>query len=150
MVKILYKKSYRLSSLKLIKYDSLWGKKGIFSTIRVCGKKPKLILINSHIKNMNLALAKMNINFVISKKINSFNGFIALGCVIKGKTPHFSFISQSTINALMDLSIKYKKPIGNGIVTSLNTKQAYERSDPSRKNKGGEAAKAVLSVLDII
>ena len=50
----------------------------------------------------------------------------------------------------MDLSIKYKKPIGNGIVTSLNTKQAYERSDPSKKNKGGEAAKAVLSVLDII
>ena len=109
-------------------------------------------LKKNKIKNIKILYVPgvFEIPIVISKKINSFNGFIALGCVIKGKTPHFSFISQSTINALMDLSIKYKKPIGNGIVTSLNTKQAYERSDPSRKNKGGEAAKAVLSVLDII
>ena len=109
-------------------------------------------LKKNKIKNIKILYVPgiFEIPIVISKKINSFNGFIALGCVIKGKTPHFTFISQSTINALMDLSIKYKKPIGNGIVTSLNTKQAYERSDPSRKNKGGEAAKAVLSVLDII
>ena len=109
-------------------------------------------LKKNKIKNIKILYVPgvFEIPIVISKKINSFNGFIALGCVIKGKTPHFTFISQSTINALMDLSIKYKKPIGNGIVTSLNTKQAYERSDPSKKNKGGEAAKAVLSVLDII
>jgi len=109
-------------------------------------------LKKNKIKNIKILYVPgiFEIPIVISKKINLFNGFIALGCVIKGKTPHFTFISQSTINALMDLSIKYKKPIGNGIVTSLNTKQAYERSDPSKKNKGGEAAKAVLSVLDII
>ena len=47
----------------------------------------------------------------------------------------------------MHLSIKYKKPIGNGIITCLNKKQALNRSDPRRKNKGGEAAKAILSVL---
>tara|TARA_Y100000590_G_scaffold453226_1_gene597899 strand:+ start:67 stop:462 length:396 start_codon:yes stop_codon:yes gene_type:complete len=80
---------------------------------------------------------------VISKNIKKYNGFIALGCVIKGETPHFEFISQSTTNAIMNLSIDYKKPIGNGIITSLNKKQAFIRS----KKKGQEAAKAVISVL---
>ena len=90
------------------------------------------------------------IPFMIAKNIESFDGFVALGCVIKGKTPHFDFISTATINAIMDLSIRYKKPIGNGIITCLNRKQALERADPMKKNKGGEAAKAVLSVLGIL
>ena len=82
--------------------------------------------------------------FVIAKNINKYDGFIALGCVIKGETPHFEFISRSTINALMHLAITYKKPIGNGIITTLNKKQAKFRS----LTKGQEAADAVLSVLD--
>ena len=86
---------------------------------------------------------------VISKKINSYDAFIALGCVIKGKTPHFEFISKATINALMHLSITYKKPIGNGIITCLNKKQALQRSDSKKKDKGGEAANAIFSVLKI-
>ena len=53
----------------------------------------------------------------ISKKINKFDAFLALGCVIKGETPHFDFISQASTNAIMDLSINSKKPIGNGIIT---------------------------------
>ena len=65
-----------------------------------------------------------------------------MGCVIKGKTPHFDFISQSSTNAIMDLAINSKKPIGNGILTCLNMKQAK-----ARKKKGAEAAKAVVSVL---
>ena len=85
---------------------------------------------------------------VIAKNINSYDGFVALGCVIKGKTPHFEIISKATINAIMDLSVKFKKPIGNGIITCLNKKQALERADPTKKNKGGEAARAVLSVLE--
>ena len=84
---------------------------------------------------------------VIAKNIKKFNGFISLGCVIKGKTPHFNFISKSTINALMSLSITHKKPIGNGIITCLNKHQALIRSDSSKKNKGGEAARAMLSIL---
>ena len=80
---------------------------------------------------------------VISKNIKKYDAFIALGCVIKGKTPHFDFISQATTQAIMRLSIDHKKPIGNGIITSLNKKQAFSRS----KKKGQEAAKAVLSVL---
>ena len=68
-----------------------------------------------------------------------YAGFVALGCVIKGQTPHFNFISQSTTNAIMDISIKCKKPIGNGIITCDNKKQAVKRADPSKKDKGGDA-----------
>ena len=78
----------------------------------------------------------------ISKNLNKFNGFIALGCVIKGHTPHFDFISQATTDALMTLSITSKKPVGNGVITCLNKKQAIARG-----RKGSEAAEAVLSVL---
>ena len=83
---------------------------------------------------------------IIAKNIKKYDAFIALGCVIKGKTPHFKIISKSVINAIMNLSVYYKKPIGNGIITCFNKKQAIERSR-SKKNKGREAAKAVLSVL---
>ena len=78
----------------------------------------------------------------ISKNIKKFDAFIALGCVIKGQTPHFDFISQTSTNAIMDLSINSKKPIGNGIITCLNMKQAI-----ARKKKGREAASAVISIL---
>ncbi len=81
---------------------------------------------------------------VISKNIKKYDGFVALGSIIKGETPHFDFISQSSINAIMQLSINSKKPIGNGIITTLNKKQAKFRS----LTKGQEAAYAVLSVLD--
>ena len=78
----------------------------------------------------------------ISKNIKKFDGFIALGCVIKGQTPHFDYISQASTDAIMKLSINSKKPIGNGIITCLNMKQAK-----ARKKKGAEAVNAVLSVL---
>jgi len=81
---------------------------------------------------------------VIAKNVKKYDGFIALGCVIKGETPHFNFISQAATDAIMKLSIDYKKPIGNGIITSLNKLQAANRS----KKKGGEAANAVIKVLD--
>ena len=87
---------------------------------------------------------------LISKNINSYEAFIALGCIIKGKTPHFDFISSAITNAIMEISIKYKKPIGNGIITCLNKNQAIERADVNKINKGGEAAIAVLSVLGIL
>ena len=86
---------------------------------------------------------------IISQNIDKFDGFIALGCVIKGKTPHFDLITQAVTKAIMDLSIKYKKPIGNGIITSLNMKQAIERANPKKRNKGKEAAEAVISVTDL-
>ena len=79
----------------------------------------------------------------IAKNIKKYDGFIALGCVIKGQTPHFNFISKAAINGIMNLSIENKKPIGNGIITCLNLNQAL-----ARRKKGQEAAAAVLSVLN--
>ena len=78
----------------------------------------------------------------ISKNIKKYDAFLALGCVIKGQTPHFDFISQASTNAIMDISVNNKKPIGNGIITCLNMKQAK-----ARKRKGAEAAKALISIL---
>ena len=78
----------------------------------------------------------------IAKNIKRYDAFLALGCVIKGETPHFDFISQATTNAIMNLSVINKKPIGNGIITCLNMRQAI-----ARKNKGAEAAKAAISIL---
>ena len=87
---------------------------------------------------------------ILSKNIKKYDGFIALGCVIKGETPHFDFISKTTFEGLMLLSIKHKKPIGNGIITSLNKEQAEQRSSTnSDQGKGKEAAKAVISILSL-
>ena len=96
--------------------------------------------INS-IKTINVP-GVFEIPVTISKNIKKFDGFLALGCVIKGQTPHFDFISQSSTNAIMKLSIENKKPIGNGIITCFNIQQAIVR-----KKKGSEEAQAVISVL---
>ena len=78
----------------------------------------------------------------IAKNIKKYDAFLALGCVIKGQTPHFDFISRASTDAIMKLSIESKKPIGNGIITCLNMRQAIVR-----KKKGREAAHAIISVL---
>ena len=96
---------------------------------------------NSKVKIINVP-GVFEIPVTISRNIKKFDGFIALGCVIKGQTPHFDFISQASTDAIMKMSINSKKPIGNGIITCLNMKQAK-----ARKKKGAEAANAVLSVL---
>ena len=98
---------------------------------------PKL----STIKIINVP-GVFEIPVTISKNLGKFDGFIALGCVIKGQTPHFDFISQASTQAVMNLSIDSKKPIVNGIITCINMKQAK-----ARKKKGAEAANAVISIL---
>ena len=87
------------------------------------------------------------IPYAISKNLKKHDAFIALGCVIKGETPHFDFISKSSIDSIMKLSIENKKPVGNGILTCLNKDQAVERADKSHKNKGKEAADAAIELL---
>jgi len=132
--------------------------------------KLKILIVNAHyyyniskdlVSDAKLTLDKSKIKYetidvpgvfeipvIISKNIKKYAGFIALGCVVKGKTPHFDFISKTTIDAIMKLSVKSKKPIGNGILTCMNLSQAYIRSDLNgKKRKGREAAEAVLSVL---
>ena len=125
-------------------------------------KKKILIVLADYYKDISLGLLKsaqdnLPRNFIIkkikvpgvfeipvtiSKNLKRYDAFIALGCVIKGQTPHFDYISQASTNAIMNLSINSKKPIGNGILTCLNMKQAI-----ARKKKGAEAAKAIISVL---
>ena len=87
---------------------------------------------------------------VLSNLIRKYNAFVVLGCVIKGETSHFDYLCSSVINSLLSLSISSKKPIGNGILTCNSKSQAIKRADPRKKNKGGEAASAALSVLNII
>ena len=125
-------------------------------------KKNYLIVVANYYKDISSGLLKSALNKVpkdskikiisvpgvfeipvtISKNIKKYDAFIALGCVIKGQTPHFDFISEATTNAIMNLSVVSKKPIGNGIITCLNMKQAR-----ARKKKGAEAAEAIMSVL---
>ena len=86
----------------------------------------------------------------IKRNIKKYDGFVALGCVIKGETPHFDFICSSVFNSILSLSINYNKPIGNGIITALNNKQAKNRStinSRNKPNKGSEAANAVIMIL---
>ena len=108
-----------------------------FNAVNVLKSKAKYKLV--HVPGI------FEIPVVISKNIKKYDAFLALGCVIKGETPHFEFISKSTTDAIMNLSIDYKKPIGNGIITSLNKQQAFIRS----KKKGQEATKAVINILNI-
>ena len=125
-------------------------------------KKSLLIINANYYKDISSGLLKSSINLIpknckikiinvpgvfeipvtISKNLKKFDAFIALGCVIKGQTPHFDFISQASTDAIMKLSIESKKPIGNGIITCLNMKQAK-----ARKKKGAEAVNAIFSVL---
>jgi 6,7-dimethyl-8-ribityllumazine synthase len=101
----------------------------------------KLIPKSSTVKIIKVP-GVFEIPVTISKNIKKYDAFLALGCVIKGETPHFDFISQASTNAIMDLSINNQKPIGNGIITCLNMRQAK-----ARKQKGAEAAQAVISIL---
>jgi len=107
--------------------------------------------INSHKKkfktNIIYVPGVFEIPHMISKNLKKFDAFIALGCVIKGETPHFDFISKSSIDAIMKLSVDSKKPIGNGILTCFDKDQAVERADKFNKNKGKEAADAAIELL---
>ena len=115
--------------------------KGISADLTIQAKT--ILLKNKLINDWITVPGVFEIPVVISRKIKKYDGFIALGCVIKGETPHFDFISKASTDAIMKLSIDNKKPIGNGIITCLNKDQAVVRS----KSKGQEAANAVLSVL---
>ena len=94
----------------------------------------KLVLSSKKILNNNRVKINIidvpgiyEIPIAIRKNIKNFDGFVALGCVIKGQTPHFDLISSSTFNSILNLSINFNKPIGNGIITAYNMRQALQR-----------------------
>ena len=124
--------------------------------IKICIVRSKYNQTSKLLKSATKELVKRKISYkilevpgafeipvVISRNIKNYDGFIALGSIIKGETPNFDFISTAITNGLIQLSILYKKPIGNAVLTCLNERQAKKRH-----NKGYEAAIAVAEVLN--
>ena len=131
-------------------------------------KKKVLIVISDYYEEIGKNLLKGSINelklnninydilfapgcfeipFLISKNIKKYKGFIALGCVIRGETYHFELIANECTRKIIDISNEHLKPIGFGILTCENIKQAKIRSDIKKKNKGKEAANACIKLL---
>ena len=79
----------------------------------------------------------------------NFDGYVALGCVIRGETTHYDTVCSESARGLMDLAIAENLAIGNGILTVENEAQAWERADAARKDKGGDAARAALSLATL-
>lgn len=78
-----------------------------------------------------------------------FDGYVALGCVIRGETHHFEIVADESARALMDLGVRKKLPVGNGILTVEDEAQAWVRADPAQGDKGGAAAKACLDLISL-
>ncbi|ENN92283.1 6,7-dimethyl-8-ribityllumazine synthase [Bartonella bovis] len=77
----------------------------------------------------------------------SYDGYVALGCVIRGDTYHFEIVANNSCQALMDLTLHRQLVIGNGILTVENEEQAWVRAEQNKKNKGGFAAEAALCMI---
>jgi 6,7-dimethyl-8-ribityllumazine synthase len=86
---------------------------------------------------------------IAEKEAAGYDGYIALGCVIRGETTHYDYVCTESARALMDLAIGNQLAIGNGIITVENSDQAWARADLNRKNKGGFAAETVLRMISI-
>jgi 6,7-dimethyl-8-ribityllumazine synthase len=115
----------------------------------VFNAKKKLLKVKFKISILNIPGA-YEIPIAIRKNVKKFDGFVALGCVIKGQTPHFDLLCSSLFDSILNLSIKFNKPIGNGVITALNLSQAVERSKNTKSkktDKGSDAANAVISIL---
>jgi 6,7-dimethyl-8-ribityllumazine synthase len=77
-----------------------------------------------------------------------FDGYVALGCVIRGETTHYDYVCGESARGLQDLAVKYTLALGYGILTVENEAQAWERARVDRKNKGGDAARACLAMIE--
>ena len=78
-----------------------------------------------------------------------FDGYVALGCVIRGETTHYETVCSESARGLMDLAVAQNLAIGNGILTVEDEAQAWERADVARKDKGGDAARAAISLATL-
>lgn len=76
----------------------------------------------------------------------AYGGAVALGCILRGETYHFEVVANESARGLMDLALRRRMPIGNGILTVEDSDQALVRAEPSRGDKGGEAARAMLAL----
>ena len=80
---------------------------------------------------------------------SGFDGYVALGCVIRGETTHYDYVCQESARAIMDLAVNQQLAIGNGIITVENEDQAWARASKDKKDKGGFAANAALKMIKI-
>jgi 6,7-dimethyl-8-ribityllumazine synthase len=78
-----------------------------------------------------------------------FDGFIALGCVIRGATSHYDYVCSESARKLQDLASQYVLALGYGIITCENEEQAWDRARADRKDRGGHAARTCLHMLDL-
>lgn len=83
----------------------------------------------------------------IASRCGRFDAFVALGCVIRGETTHYDLVAGESCRGLVELGIRERLAIGNGILTVENLAQALERADPARQDKGGHAARAALALV---
>lgn len=79
----------------------------------------------------------------------NYDGYIVIGCVIRGETTHYEIVSNESARAIMNLSVEHNIAIGNGIQTVENEAQAWARAKVSEKNKGGGAAQAALAMIEL-
>lgn len=84
----------------------------------------------------------------IAHRSQNYSGYVALGCVIRGETYHFEIVANESARGLMDIAVREAAAIGNGILTTETEEQALLRADPAQGNKGGEAAKAALTLIN--
>lgn len=80
---------------------------------------------------------------------DEYDGFVALGCVIRGQTTHYDYVCNESARGINHLAMKHSAAIGFGIITAENDEQAYVRADINQKNVGGRAASACLAMIDL-
>ena len=78
-----------------------------------------------------------------------YDGFVLLGCVIRGETGHYDIVAIESARAVMDLAVRHRLALGNGILTVENGDQAWARARVEEKNKGGDAARAALAMIQV-
>jgi 6,7-dimethyl-8-ribityllumazine synthase len=112
------------------------------------------ILEKNKVKKNNIKIVRVPGSFeipLVCKKLaeeKKYDGLIAIGCVIKGDTDHYYYISQEVSRGIMNVMLEFSLPIGFGVITTNNLQQAKNRSN-DKCNKGKEAAEAVLEIIDI-
>jgi len=102
----------------------------------------------THIRDVPGAL-EIPVAIRIALESDAFDGFVALGCVIRGETSHYETVTNDSSRGLMTLGTDWGTPIGNGILTVENEEQAIVRADPAQKNKGADAAQACLALMGL-
>ena len=132
-----------LSDKKILVVKTKWNEEIIEPMVEDCLK-----VLNNHKVNFSTFTVPgaFEIPFMVSEKIESFDAAITIGAIIKGETPHFDIIAQSVSDQIINLGIKFKKPVIFGVLTTNNGEQAIERA----KTKGSELAESALYLLNEI